>query len=315
VCTALDECHEAGECNPATGVCSNPNSLAGKPCGSDSDTECTSPDTCDGAGSCQANDKPTGTNCGDAGTECTNQDKCNGAGVCTDNGFKAAGTACGDATSNACTAPDTCDGSGTCQANNSADGTACNDGNACTTNDTCSDGACVGGPVPNCDDGNVCTDDSCNPDTGCVHVNNTNPCDDENSCTLTDTCQAGICTGASYSWSGVLQPINADGTSIFKYGSTVPTKFKLTGPCAGNGALTFKIFVAKITNRVQGTEIEATSTSAADTGNTFRYTGDQYIFNLATKGLAAGTWQIRIAQYQGSSELVTLGAVNISLKK
>ena len=34
-------------------------------------------------------------------------------------------------------------------------------------------------------------------------------------------------------WSGVLQPVNADGSSIFKLGSTVPVKFQLTGASAG----------------------------------------------------------------------------------
>jgi len=140
------------------------------------------------------------------------------------------------------------------------------------------------------------------------------PCDDGNACT-TETCQAGTCTAATYSWSGVLQPINADGSSIFKLGGTVPTKFRLTGPCTGISTLTFKIFIAQVSGSVLGTELEPTSTSAADTGNTFRYSGDQYIFNLATKTLSAGTWQIRTAQYSGSTELVTLGTVNVSLKK
>jgi len=34
-----------------------------------------------------------------------------------------------------------------------------------------------------------------------------------------------------------------------------------------------------------------TSTSAATTGNLFRYSGSgQYVFNLATASLSAGTW-------------------------
>ena len=41
---------------------------------------------------------------------------------------------------------------------------------------------------------------------------------------------------------------------------------------------------------VIGTDMEAVSTSAADTGNQFRYTGGQYIFNMATSGLSTGTW-------------------------
>jgi len=114
----------------------------------------------------------------------------------------------------------------------------------------------------------------------------------------------------------VLAPINADGSSIFtrKQGSTVPVKFKLTGPCTGS--LTFKISLAIVSDGVLGTETEATSTSAADTGNMFRYdaTSGQYIYNLATKALPVGTLQVRIAEYQGTTERGTLGTVNISLK-
>ncbi len=48
------------------------------------------------------------------------------------------------------------------------------------------------------------------------------------------------------------------------------------------------------------------STSAADSGNTFRYDvpSGQYIFNLATKTLAQGTWQIRIDLQDGSPHTV-----------
>ena len=70
-----------------------------------------------------------------------------------------------------------------------------------------------------------------------------------------------------------------------------------------------KIYLTKITNDIIGTEIEATSTSAATTGNLFRYdsTANQYIFNLGTKTLTSGTWQIRIALDDGSSKNVTIG--------
>jgi len=248
VCTggAPPDCSSAGgPCNTAScdpnGTEGNCDILTpvpeGTSCGNPSDTPCDNPDTCDGAGSCQANNEPAGTNCGDAEAQCVYQDTCNGSGSCTDNGFK----------------PTT---------------TACNDDNPCTLTDRCS--------------GN-----------------------------------SAACLSGTYAWTGVLQPINTDGSSIFKLGSTIPTKFKLTGPCTGNGALTFKIFVSKLTNAVLGDELEPISTSAADTGNTFRYdaTDGQYIFNLATRGLSAGTWRIRIAQYQGRTELATLGNVEVSLRK
>ncbi|UCC31583.1 MAG: hypothetical protein JSU86_04750, partial [Phycisphaerales bacterium] len=72
----------------------------------------------------------------------------------------------------------------------------CDDGDACTTNDTCINGVCLGGSPPDCNDGDVCTDDSCDPDTGCVHVNNHDPCDDGDPCTLMDVCDGqGNCVG------------------------------------------------------------------------------------------------------------------------
>jgi hypothetical protein len=83
-----------------------------------------------------------------------------------------------------------------------------------------------------------------------------------------------------------LQPINMDGSSRFKLGSTIPVKFQaLCGTTPVSGV------VAKLNVKFgdltpdPGAE-EAISTSAATTGNLFRWTGapdNQYIFNLSTK--------------------------------
>ena len=273
-----------------------------------------------GNGTCEPD---CGENCGTCPRDCpitACTQVCEG-GVAT--------SACRDGTcdpvcENCCNCPEDC-GCGPCQScNPEACDCAPNCGNRtcepeCGENcSTCASdcstplcNTCIDGVItPNCGDG------MCDMDCGenCSTCAADCPCDDGNACT-TETCQAGTCTAATYSWSGVLQPINADGSSIFKLGGTVPTKFRLTGPCTGISTLTFKIFIAQVSGSVLGTELEPTSTSAADTGNTFRYSGDQYIFNLATKTLSAGTWQIRIAQYSGSTELVTLGTVNVSLKK
>jgi hypothetical protein len=134
---------------------------AGSPCGDFTDTKCTDPDTCDGAGSCQANDAADGATCGDEGTECVKPDTCL-AGACQDNGFVAAGSLCGDLTDATCTDPDTCDGGGICQANHAADGTPCDDdGQFCTGAETCNRaGECVSAGDP-CDDlGLVCDEPS-----------------------------------------------------------------------------------------------------------------------------------------------------------
>ena len=106
---------------------------------------------------------------------------------------------------------------------------------------------------------------------------------------------------------GVLQPINPDGSSVFKFGRTVPVKLQLTD---ASGAYvtdaTVRIYLAKISDGVIGTEVEASSTSAASTGNTFRYDpeANQYIFNLGTRDLSKGTWQARIEVSDGASYFV-----------
>ena len=114
-----------------------------------------------------------------------------------------------------------------------------------------------------------------------------------------------------YSWTGVLPPVNPDGSSIFKRGSTIPVQFKLTGWSAGITDLTARLYVTKISNAVLGTEWEAVSTSKAMSGNLFRYDSKKhlYIFNLSTKSLTKGTYQLRIDLGDG-----TLYTVNISLK-
>jgi parallel beta-helix repeat protein len=110
-----------------------------------------------------------------------------------------------------------------------------------------------------------------------------------------------------YVYSGVLPPVNVDGKSIFKFGSTVPVKVQLrdaNGACVANATVT--LCVAKLSNGIFGDEVEAVSTAASTTGNLFRCDagGNQYIFNLSTKPLSVGTWQMRIASDDGSSDVV-----------
>ncbi len=112
-------------------------------------------------------------------------------------------------------------------------------------------------------------------------------------------------------WSNVLQPVNADGSSIFKLGSTVPVKFQLSGASAGISNLVARLYIQRIGPGGTGADIEAISTSNATTGNLFRYdaTSGQYIFNLGTKTLSTGTYKLRIDLGDG-----VLRTVNITLK-
>lgn len=131
-------------------------------------------------------------------------------------------------------------------------------------------------------------------------------------CTATDkagnTGTEKFTVAVTAAWSGVLQPVNTDGSSIFKLGSTVPVKFQLTGASAGITTLQARLYLQKLGSAPAGKEVEAISTSNATTGNLFRYDGTsgQYIFNLNTKTLSAGTYQLRIDTGDGVGRNVTI---------
>lgn len=95
--------------------------------------------------------------------------------------------------------------------------TDCDDGLFCTGQETC-EGTCrqgtfpCGGLTPLCnekldtcvecltpedcpDDGNPCTTRTCSPGGVCKVVNNTDPCSDNDECTMADTCNNGTCVG------------------------------------------------------------------------------------------------------------------------
>ena len=107
-------------------------------------------------------------------------------------------------------------------------------------------------------------------------------------------------------WSGLNQPINRDGTSSFKLGSTVPVKFNSFPGL--HATLTW----TKSDSTPDGSEIEAVNSNPADTGNLFRYdaTAGQYIFNLGTKSLSAGDWYLHVFLGDGVDHVT-----KISLRK
>lgn len=90
-----------------------------------------------------------------------------------------------------------------------------------------------------------------------------------------------------FNTSGFLQPINADGTSVFKYGSTIPVKISFTncdGSTPANLAPTLQLTM--VSGATPGLQInEPVSTSAADTTGVMRFSTNQYIYNLASKPL------------------------------
>jgi len=115
-----------------------------------------------------------------------------------------------------------------------------------------------------------------------------------------------ITVGSAYTWSGYLQPINQDGGSVFRRGSTIPVKFQLTGASAGVTNAVARLYVAKVTDDVVGTEEKADSAASATEGNLFRYSDGQYVLNLGTAGLTAGTYQLRVDMGDGVQRLVLI---------
>jgi len=115
-----------------------------------------------------------------------------------------------------------------------------------------------------------------------------------------------------FNTTGFLQPINADGTSVFKYNSTIPVKISFTN-CNGSvpSNLAPTIMLTMISGATPGLEInEPISTSAADTTGVMRFSTNQYIYNLATKPLpdSSATYLITVKiPSNGQTETVQFG--------
>ena len=195
-----------GSCDPDQGCVQSP-VVGFKPC--DDNDACTSNDHCEGgfcggADTVQCDDgnpctddacdpvelcvsTPNTATCDD-GNPCTVLDGCS-AGECG-----GVDKDCGD--SNACNGVETCDPSVGCVPGIDL---ACDDGIPCTT-DTCApaEGCKHFGEDSACDDGKVCNGaEECDPKIGCTALDAPDGtlCDDENICTLNDTCVGGSCTG------------------------------------------------------------------------------------------------------------------------
>ena len=113
-----------------------------------------------------------------------------------------------------------------------------------------------------------------------------------------------------YAFGGVLQPINADGSSVYKLGSTAPAKFQLKD---ANGTLVSsaiaKLNYAKVDSTVTTAVNEVISTAASTTDNLFRYdaTANQYIYNLSTKNLSEGKYKLNVTLDDGETYSVQIG--------
>ena len=112
-----------------------------------------------------------------------------------------------------------------------------------------------------------------------------------------------------YNMTGILAPFNADGSSIWKYGSTLPVKVRITD-CNQTPVSTLKPQVAASMNSsLAPTDgvVETQSTSNADTTGVMRYSDGQYIYNFASKYLADGnaTYTMYVRGKDAAGNIVT----------
>jgi hypothetical protein len=127
----------------------------------------------------------------------------------------------------------------------------------------------------------------------------------------------GVIT-AGYCFEGFHSPIGgsvesgnggtfAEPVRSFKLNSTIPIKFTLfAGGCSGSPIVTgiHTLQMIKYANAVDSEPaIDATPTDAATTGNQFRLSDTEWVYNLDTKrtpGISSGTWLVRATLFDGS---------------
>jgi hypothetical protein len=94
----------------------------------------------------------------------------------------------------------------------------------------------------------------------------------------------------------IQQPINSDGSSVFSVRrGVVPVKFTLTQggnqTCALPAAT---IALTRTSGGTTGTIDESVYGGSADTGSNFRIDSCQYVYNLSSSALGAGTYRVDI---------------------
>jgi len=105
-----------------------------------------------------------------------------------------------------------------------------------------------------------------------------------------------------YQFGGFQTPIKTDGSGIYNLGRTLPIKFNLAD-ASGNSitSAVTRLIVTIVQNGIVGTIPIDLATSTNDTGNLFRVSGNQYIYNFDTGQLTVGTWQIKAVLDDGNS--------------
>jgi len=112
---------------------------------------------------------------------------------------------------------------------------------------------------------------------------------------------------------GFRPPINADGTSEWKAGRTIPVKFAIADPSGSpiTNAVCHLSVYGPLLEAVGEGVLETAEAASADVGDTFRYCGEgeQYIYNLSTKGWEPGAYllEVSVEGWPGFTPSVRIG--------
>ncbi|WP_198133798.1 HYR domain-containing protein [Anaeromyxobacter dehalogenans] len=112
----------------------------------------------------------------------------------------------------------------------------------------------------------------------------------------------------TFAWSGVLAPLSADGSAIFRSGRMLPVKFRLIAASAGITDVPARLVLESLPDAgVRPTEGSAT-TAARMPSDVFRYDSEarQYVVNAP---VGAGTWIAHILMDDGVERSVQFSVV------
>lgn len=112
-----------------------------------------------------------------------------------------------------------------------------------------------------------------------------------------------------YQFLGFLPPLTAGSRSVFHLGSVIPVKFKLLDL---NGdsvpGITAHLSLRSLPGSAPaGDPVSPPSVSGADSGDLFRYEGGHYMYNLDTRSLSPGLWEVQATLEDGSTHSIQIG--------
>jgi hypothetical protein len=131
--------------------------------------------------------------------------------------------------------------------------------------------------------------------------------------TTTVTCKAADAAGNSSSgtfvvkvtvaWTGLLAPVNQDGSSRFPLGLPIALRFALTGASANICDLDAKLFVAPLDAKGKAGSERPAAGLPPGAGNLFYFLPiiNQYAMLLDTRPLGVGAWQLRVDLRDGEA--------------